>query len=1331
MKFSLIIIVSIFLPLTLFAQNILINEVMSSNSNSIADADGDFGDWIELYNADTSDINLLGFGLSDDATNPYRWVFPEVILLPGEYILVWASGKDRSDEPDNLHTNFSISQDGEELVLVSPDSVTLDYLPPIEIPTDISYGRYPDGGIAWYFFDRPTPGVSNNSPGFGEILPAPVFSHSSGFYTDGFSLSIYAADSVSRIYYTLDGSVPNDSSYLYGSELEILDRSDEQNSISEIPTNIDYNWVPPGGPVKKATIVRARAYRDGYLPSETVSATFIIDELGSDRFTLPVISLITEPDNLFSDVTGIYVPGVNYIPSPGSPWHQQGNFTQRGDEWERPVRIDFFESDGALALSQNAGMRIHGGATRALPQKSLRLYARSGYGESSFNYRFFQDRETSLFKRIVLRNGGNDWSSTMFRDAVLQRLARSLRLDYQSYRPSVVLINGEYWGLHNIRERVDSYYIESHYGIPSDEIDLLTFNGEVIEGDAMHYNALLTFITDHDIGKPEHFEHLSTMMDIENYLTYFAYNIYIGNIDWPGNNIYYWRPRTPDGRWRWIVYDTDFSFGLLEGPDSYTQNTLALALDDDGPGWPNPPWSNLIFRRLLTNEKARRYFKNRLADMVNTVFHPLHVLSIIEEMESAIEPEMEEHLHRWIPDKPVNAWRLDMANLKTYALGRPAHMRHHMLTAFNLPDIATITLHTSDSRHGKIRINTLDITSDLPGHVEPEQPYPWSGVYFQDIPVRLVVSPVPGYRFIGWNDGQTGEDTLYITLTGDTVLTAHFEFDDQFGGDEMNPEAYLLSAGPYVFNFWDPEEPEGSYPPSMRFLQTRMSDPGLDDEMTDPYHIPFTDETDNEYHADDQDKIGFPYKLTGRTRINGLGNEGISFINTGRERDLGAAVLALNTLGLEDLYLSFTAGTLIPNDRIYALRLQYRIGTNGPFHDVPDITDEPVEYVRSEEEGHFQLFGPVRLPAELNDKPYVQVRWKYYHVSGSSGPRAMLRLDNIIVSIGKPADRMNPEPHILSEGSYVFDFWNSEEPEGSFPPNMVFQQSRINDPGLSDEMTDPYHIPVITETDNEYHEDDQDKIGFPYKLTGRTRINGLGEDGIALINTGRGRDLGAVVLALNTTGTKGITVHWTGGTVIPNSREYAIRLQYRIGTTQPFNDILLEGEPVEYVRNHTAGHTHDFGPIVLPAELNDYPYIQLRWKYYFTGERIDPEVGMRDMLRLDNIIVTGILTGIELPDQIPESYSVSQNYPNPFNPSTTIAFGVPERSTVRLEVFNSIGQRVAILVTGDYDAGLHSVVWQIQNQGLPSGVYFYRLEAKSLSNPSERFTEIRPMMFIK
>jgi hypothetical protein len=312
-------------------------------------------------------------------------------------------------------------------------------------------------------------------------------------------------------------------------------------------------------------------------------------------------------------------------------------------------------------------------------------------------------------------------------------------------------------------------------------------------------------------------------------------------------------------------------------------------------------------------------------------------------------------------------------------------------------------------------------------------------------------------------------------------------------------------------------------------------------------------------------------------------------------------------------------------------------------------------------------------------------------------------------------------PHVLGDEDYLFESWSAENPEYTYPPSMYFTQSTMNDPGLNDPVDELYGIP-----NHEYAASDSSSIGFPYNTKSRTRIEGLGEDGIAFINTGRGRDVGAAVLVLDATGQTDIQVYWEASTLIPNFRTYHIRMQVRTSQDSEWVDLLDEnGEPIEYRRSEEVGHSQVFGPITLPDSLNNSSMLQLRWKYYYTGVRLPGDGGSRDKLRLDNIKVTTLKqTSIDQAEVHPTTFTLHQNYPNPFNPTTQIRFALPESQRVTVRVYDVSGRMVSELVNNQpYLAGNHQITFD--GSLLSTGVYIYRLTTDS------GFTMSRKLVLIK
>lgn len=402
---------------------------------------------------------------------------------------------------------------------------------------------------------------------------------------------------------------------------------------------------------------------------------------------------------------------------------------------------------------------------------------------------------------------------------------------------------------------------------------------------------------------------------------------------------------------------------------------------------------------MIENESFKQRFISRFADHLNTSYKSERALALLDSLIGIYAPEISEHIDRWT-EPSITRWQNELSTIETFADLRERFQRNHLNTYFELGGANDIQVDVQPTGTGKVQVNSILLQSSTAGVKAPV--YPWTGSYFANIPVRLVAIPAPGFSFSHWEGDVTStEDTLMISMEESRSVTAYFEEDDTFAGDEMNPPAHKLSVGPYEFSAWSSTHPEGVFPEHMIFQQSDGSDPILTTEMTDPYFIPFTSADDNEYHADDQDKFGFPYSLTGRTRIEGLGDEGIAFINTGRGRDLGAAVLALDTRDVGDVVIQWTGATLEANSRVYHIRLQYRTGLLDTWRDVPDREGDIVEYIRSSSPGE-QRFESIPLPSDAYGLPYVQLRWKYYftgmRLSQDNGRRDKLRLDDIRVS---------------------------------------------------------------------------------------------------------------------------------------------------------------------------------------------------------------------------------------------------------------------------------------------------------------------------------------------
>jgi hypothetical protein len=701
------------------SEALVINEIMASNTTTFQDRDGDYPDWIELYNTGDQVIDLSGYGLSDDPQEPFKWIFPAVTIEPGGFKLVFASDKNYNTESPYIHTNFKIKAGGEKIQLSDTSGFIIDQIYSIEISSDLSWGRQPDGGTDWLFFSDPTPLLSNTTDGFAAFSATIEFSIPPGFYQANISVAITALDTVDEIRYTLDGSDPHVFSSIYSGPVEL-----DQTSV-----------------------LRARSFTVGLLPGKILTQTYFFDE----NSTLPVISLSTDPANMFDEETGIYE---NY-----------------NEDWERPVHIEFFETDKQRKISADAGIKIGGNHTRGRAQKAFQINFRGKYGPDIIEYQVFPDLPVFEFKNLYLRAAGNDWDQVHFRDGFLQTLVRNFEFETQAYRPASIFLNGVYWGILNIRQRYNDQYFISMFDVQPDNIDLLEHAHPddfmtVLKGDLDAFNILYDYIENNDFSDDSPYEFIQTKMEINSFIDWVIAEIYFNNTDWPTNNVKMWRPKTESGKFRWILFDLDWSYGYQRtrlGPEdenTYKANTLTWAL---GPG---KMFTGTMLRQFLDNNQFRTEFINRFADYLNTVFKPEYVQQLIAAIQQHLEPEMPRHYARFKSD-PVSKWYEYITIVENFAQNRPFYIRRHIREYFGLTDTLEITTQISPAGSGCIKLNQISINDSN-----------WQGIYFSDIPVTLKAVPKIGYRFNGWS-GNTSSDSVTIirTPSSDITLIAHFEVD--------------------------------------------------------------------------------------------------------------------------------------------------------------------------------------------------------------------------------------------------------------------------------------------------------------------------------------------------------------------------------------------------------------------------------------------------------------------------------------------------------------------------------------------------------------------------
>lgn len=671
----------LFFYLSLIGQGVIINEFLSDNDTGLQDLEGHYNDWIELYNNSDKVINLHNFGLSDDLENYHKWTFPNLNIEPNHYLIIFASGNDTSFESE-LHTNFKIKQSGEPLILTNNLGDILSLIEPVFVPTDHSYTRITDGHEIMTISDRPTPNSSNQA--FTNLY----CSHSSGFYTDSFNLSLISSNINNKIYYTLNGETPTVNSTLYTTPISIKNNQKKPSNYSLIPTTPlagakqldDFIWKEPKS-VYQCNVVRFGVFENDILQGQIQTRIFFVDNEIKDRYQFPIATITTDSLNLFDYDTGIYIPGKRFDER-GFNWWVEGNYLNRGAEWERKIHLSYFENNGQLAFETDAGMRMRGFSSLSYPQKSFTTYFRKEYGRSNIEYPIFKNNEASKYKRLIFRNGGNDFIYSHFRDAILQNIIEPLNLELQAFQPAIVFINGEYWGIHNIREKYDKFYFKYKFDIEEDDINILGVCGQVEEGDNVEYNELVTFIEDNDLSITENYNYVIDKLDIQNFIDFQIAEIYFANYDWPCNNFKIWKDNSPNSKWRFLIYDLDYSFGY-DFNANYDTNSIEHAVSTNN-DWPHCECSNLIFRKLLLNDGFKNQFLNRFTYCLKNIFKTANVIAVIDSFKLKYATEIEEHINRWNYPSTVQHWEDEVNKYRLFATERPCNISKHIKNYFDV-----------------------------------------------------------------------------------------------------------------------------------------------------------------------------------------------------------------------------------------------------------------------------------------------------------------------------------------------------------------------------------------------------------------------------------------------------------------------------------------------------------------------------------------------------------------------------------------------------------------------------------------------------------------------
>jgi hypothetical protein len=718
---------------------LFINEIFATNCSKDLDVSTyNYINWIEIYNKGTDKVSLGNYYLSDDSLYLKKWKFSSSAAIAGEgYYTVFADGENSSS-----HTNFKLYSDGGFLYLSYTNGTIKDKVRYYKQYYDISYGRF-SGSNDWKYFIVPTRNKVNTNTGYSGLSANTVIIKKGGYYSGIQLIEIKSSNLSGVIYYSLDGSDPSDTSSKYTGPVEI----------------------------KKTSVLRARVIEAGKLPGVIETNTYFINERKSK---LPVLSLATTPRNLNDGMIGIYIAGNNgkegFCADGPKNWNQ---------DWERSVNIELFNTDQNRILNQQCGTKIMGACSRQNSLKSMIFSAKSKYGKGTFECKFFQNKPFHLYNSFCIRNSGNDFNNTMLRDAMIQTLTIDrMNLEYQADQPVAFYMEGKYFGLIDIREKSDENLLTSNFGLDESNIDLLEFRNSPILGTSEDYNTLLNYIRNNNLDNLTNYKYVESQMDIDNFINYNITEIYVNNGDWPGNNIKYWRRKAPVTKWRWILYDTDFGFGLYD--HDYTFNMLQLALDSAGPSWPNPEWSTIILRSLLKNNEFKRKFLNRFYVHINTTFDPNRVIGIIDSMKNVIADEITYAFKLW--GNSEENWINNVEILKEYARQRPEYMRKFLREYFGLKSDINAEYHSNIPLAGRIIIDDVAQTDTF-----------FKGIFPESSVCKIKFQANDGYQFVRAVKSFNSTKFIKIISSGDKwkYFDKGFKPDSFWFKTEYNDSSWL------------------------------------------------------------------------------------------------------------------------------------------------------------------------------------------------------------------------------------------------------------------------------------------------------------------------------------------------------------------------------------------------------------------------------------------------------------------------------------------------------------------------------------------------------------
>lgn len=707
--------------------------------------------WVEIYNAGDQAANLKGYALVENLNDPRKWVFGDELIAAKSFRIVFCDKKNTpsvtpSDNGSNharTHTNWKMDKSGGSVYLIDSRLGIRDSVQFPEITVgDVSWG-ITDGGI-WKYFDKPTPEAPNtNSNAYDNLAPALDLSQlKGGFYNDPVTINPPSLPSGVKLRCTQDGSIPTKNSQEFNSPITI----------------------------SKSGPLRCSVFKDGALTTQVVTKTFFIGE----SVAMPVVAVSVNPE--FFQKAYIKTSASNPDGAPAGLYEDQ----------EFPVHVEYFPKGSASDKSAwdiEAGISLMGGWSRLNNKKSVAIAMHEEYQDGRLKYPLFETRKSdSVFKAFNLRNNGNRYVSDYIADAVAGAVLEGSHVDYQRSRQVVVFYNGEYYGIHDMRERYNRGYVQTNYGIDDNTVEMVKHLGSAEkitasgDGSIDNYLSMLQFVGNNDMSVDANYEAAKALLDVANYADYMIAEIYFHNGDWPNNNVRAWR--SPEQPWKFMVYDVDHGFDWMWGVNGgeFSQSNNMFAWIKKGGG--NKPCKDVgcfanLYTSLMKNENFKRLFLNHTTVMWQHYLNASNFAKVIDNMVSTlVDSEMDRDLEKfhqaeqYYQNSCGHGFDRKGSCLKEWTQARDSKVLEEYQEEFGVGSTVSMTI--SSNGNGSVLMEGMV----LPGSTSTSTKY--TGKFFSGLNMELTAVPAAGSVFTGWSDGSTDNPHLVPIAEGSTI-TANFK----------------------------------------------------------------------------------------------------------------------------------------------------------------------------------------------------------------------------------------------------------------------------------------------------------------------------------------------------------------------------------------------------------------------------------------------------------------------------------------------------------------------------------------------------------------------------